>query len=239
MDSRAGGGQKESGVLDSVALAMRVYKELHGQTPKTWAEVSTILNLEDLNRLMKQVYGYRLEDRYQFVTGNVPMYGNAGAAFEIEDGSRILVSRVTPYLATSWGLKPIRAFIYQDKKGEIWRAFVREERVQTLFRDSGFALPLPAGVPELESELVNAGAIARSPKYDDAKAVWPPLGKGSSSAVPAIADDHYSNTNANTGSANEWQYRRILGDWRLLAGMGVAVAAVGGWLLVRTKRKKN
>ena len=151
--SRAMGstGTVEESVLNAVSDAIGDYKRTHGRLPTTWEEISTRFDAAEGDSVLKEVYGYRLQERYEFLRQNLPMYGNRGSSYDIDEGSRVIIVRVAPFRDYRAHGMIVRSFIYETKGGDIRRADVTEERARSLAQKYNVTLPVREGVPAIET----------------------------------------------------------------------------------------
>src|SRR3712207_5669448 len=103
-------GTVEEIALQHVANAIKVYQTLHGKLPSGWSDLRSIIDLEEENRPVLTSYGFRIEDRYQFLdAGALPLRD--------ESESSALLIRVLPFKDYRSNQTLKRALIYRSKDG--------------------------------------------------------------------------------------------------------------------------
>jgi hypothetical protein len=188
--------------------------------------------LEREDEDLLKVYGYRFQDRYQFVTQSFPMFGNGGAAFEVEDRSRVLLARVIPFKDFQSQGVVFRTFVYQDSKGRVGAATVLEERVQRLFKMYGVTIPVPPGLPAIETNVprTKPHVSGQLPDSGDAKRVWPDAPKSSGTSGSPSSERVSIAVGPTQASGRSWQAY-------LWAGFATIVAGAAGWIFLRSRGK--
>ncbi len=166
----------EESALNHVSRAMSLFREAHGHLPETWEEIYLFdSSLKQKNEGIIAAYGWRIQDRYQFVTQPLPMY-QRGVAYEIDETSQVLLCRIIPFKDFRSQGEVCRTFIYKKTNGELAVTNLPEERAQKLFRTYGVTIRVAAGLPEAESN-INRSQLEEPgspPEPGDAKRVWPP-----------------------------------------------------------------
>lgn len=223
-DCFADGKQIEGIQVNAIVLGMRLYKDVNGRLPKTWEELSKLCNLDDQNRLMTKVYGYRLQDRYQFVSKPYPIFKH-GDDFDIDERSQVLLIRVIPFTDYPSDGRVFRTVVYQDSTGEISWIELNEEKAQKLFKMFGISIAVPHGLPPVETLVnrVHQAPPSAPPDPTDAKRVWPP---GSRQPKAGVATTDTSPT--ITTAANDTHATAT----HLFTWLGLAAAALCSVILL-------
>ena len=216
--------------FNSISGAMEIYRELYGQLPTSWEQIASVLKIDVINNALMQVYGYRLQDRYQFVSKPYPIFEN-GDDFDIDEKSRVLLVRVIPFNDYPGDDRAFRNFVYQSGKGYISSIRLPEERAQKLFKTYGITVVVPPGLPKLET-VVNRlhqplPALPLDPT--DAKRVWPP-GPKQSQASQASA---FGTANTAVAHGSEAPSSRLY----LWSGIAAAALCSAVWLLFCFRKK--
>lgn len=173
------GRTKEGQMIFGIGQAMDVYKLVHeGRLPKNWHEISEITNLGEKNEGMIRRYGYKLEDRYEFITQPMPVYG--------ELGTQVLMIRTLPLkdrkpmLDGSYQL--YRYIVYQYPSGNISGSWIPEEIVQKTLKTAGVIVTPKSGLPEFEYDKHPLDYVPPADGIDRLDPVVPPK---ASSASPS------------------------------------------------------
>ena len=214
--------------VNGVARAMDIHKELYGRVPTTWEELSKGFDVDSTNRILLKVYGYRLQDRYQFVRKPYPIYKHGGD-FDIDEDSKVLLVRVIPYKEPSSGDRVLRTFIYQAGEGYISSFELSEEKAQKLFQTYGITMAAPPGLPAIETpfDRLNRGPTPIPSDPADAKRVWPPGPRGSQASNSSKMNPSTA-IGSVTGDSNTSGSR-----FYLLSGLATASLCAGVWLFLR------
>ena len=147
-------GTVEEVALTHVANAMSAYRIVHGQLPAKWEQIGTVIELDAENRPLNTAYGFRIQDRYQFVNQKLPLLDPLQ--------SEVLMIRVSPFKDYRANQEIFRTLIYRTKDGVIMAGVFPEEQVRKAMRAANFQIAQPSGVADLESN-VNRSASTLSP----------------------------------------------------------------------------
>lgn len=225
-------GTVEEGMLAHVASAMRAFMKMHGHAPTSWDEISTQLDLVAENQSMLGAYGYRFQDRYHFVKEPFPLFQD-GSAYNIDTGSRVLLSRTIPFKDYRGSGTVYRSFVYLDSNGRIADVIVLEEKAQKLFKTYGITIPVPPGLPQIETNVNHAKSedSGKLPDPTDAKRVLLAPFPSNSASI-----SNSTSTVAAVGKADEPS--RHPSYWHFGACI-VATFIIAAWLFFRSKAKKG
>src|SRR6476659_7259018 len=61
----------------TVAQGMKSFERQHGRLPVNWDEIGSVLDLQYINQNTVRTSGYRLQERYRFVSDDIPMLENS------------------------------------------------------------------------------------------------------------------------------------------------------------------
>ncbi len=173
------GRTKEGRMVFEVAQVMRTYQLLHsGHLPITWIQISECYELDSQDQEMLRRYGYKLKDRYEFITQPMPVYG--------EPGTQVLMIRTLPLkdrkpmLDGSYQL--YRYIVYQYPSGNISGSWIPEEIVQKTLKTAGVIVTPKSGLPEFEYDKHPLDYVPPADGIDRLDPVVPPK---ASSASPS------------------------------------------------------
>lgn len=188
--------------VNGVARAMDIHRQLYDRVPTTWEELSKNFDVNKISSILYKVYGYRLQDRYQFVKKPYPIYRH-GEDFDIDEDSKVLLVRIIPYKEPSGDDRVLRTFIYQAGEGYISSVELSEEKAQKLFQTYGVTMATPPGLPAIETpfDRLNRGPTPMPPDPTDAKRVWPP-GPRDSNASTSSKTNPSAAIGSVTGDSN-------------------------------------
>lgn len=154
-DAFAGARQTpEAVVVSHITNAISAYSKGYGRMPSTWEELGQIIILETENKAMSGTYGYRIQDRYQFIAQPMAVPADEDLNYL---GTQVLLIRTVPLKNTrdDTGKTSLQRYlVYQNKAGNILSMNMPEEKVQAMLAKSGVRLISPQGAPATESDEV-------------------------------------------------------------------------------------
>lgn len=137
----------DSQTAQNVAMLMMSYREAHGgQLPTTWNQINELIDSDTLNKGMVMRYGYKIEDRYVFVTQ--PM------SLDEQAGTQVLLIRTIPLQDRKPMLdgkyQRYRYLVYMFPDGSISCGWFTEKSVQKMLNKAGVTITPKPGLPEFE-----------------------------------------------------------------------------------------
>jgi hypothetical protein len=129
--------------LGTVAQGMKIFERQHGRLPVNWAEIGSVLDVQYMDQYTVRTSGYRLQERYRFVSDDIPMFENSGWGEKLDSASKILIARTEPFYdflgnPSNW------PFVYRRGDGSISEISIPSSKVQLLERLSGKKITIAA-----------------------------------------------------------------------------------------------
>jgi hypothetical protein len=165
----------ERHAINVTGQLMAMYKTLHdGILPQNWEDLSSLYDLASLNKSIELRGTAPIQDRYQFITQNLPYID--------EPDSRVLLIRTVPLSERKSSPRKWRYLIYQHPDGEILSTRLPENRVQEMLQNANITIIPKAHLPSVEYEDYlpgkepkptpnpnDAGFLRQHPKLDPKK----------------------------------------------------------------------
>lgn len=137
----------EDDSLRVVSVATEIFVGMNGRPPRSWEDLGPRIRLEAVDRDMVSAHGFRFRDRYQFVTQPMPMsHGD-------DKGNQVILVRVIPFKDYRQRGEAFRSFVYMDSDRRVSPSRISEERAQELFKTYGITIPVPPGLPAIETDV--------------------------------------------------------------------------------------
>jgi hypothetical protein len=135
--------------VDDLAKVIKMYEATHNKTlPQNWDALSSIYDLESINKSIAPRGTAPIQDRYQFLSQKLPYVG--------ENNSRVLLIRTIPLSEKQSSAdeppRKWRYLIYQRSDGSIESTRLPEDRVQEMLKGANVTITPKPQLPSVEYE---------------------------------------------------------------------------------------